>query len=109
MKYTLAIFFCAFSVTAIHAQARMPAGETPVFPPMPSATKDAVQQPAMREGVIQGPTPCQNCKDNRYRENHLYRWAITDWDQSPGHQYDTDRLTWWFIPRPRALILAICP
>jgi hypothetical protein len=116
MKYTLAVFFCVLSVTAVNAQARMPVGgppavsETPAFPPPPSVTPAPVQQEPVTP-IIQDPVPCQRCANNGHPffENRLYRWAITDWEQSPGHYRDTDHLTWWFIPRPRALIQAICP
>jgi hypothetical protein len=106
MKYTLAVFFFVFSAVAADAQTAMPKGE-----PL-SVTPALIQQgPVTVTSVIQESTPCQRCANigHTFPADHLYRWAITDWEQSPGHHYDTDRLTWWFIPRPRALVQAICP
>ena len=102
MKYTLAVFFFVFSAVAVHAQTAMPKGE-PLTPAL-------IQQ----EPVVQDSVPCQRCGNNTrpYTENRwpgLFGRAITDWEQTPIPCRDTDRLTWWFIPRPRALAQAICP
>ena len=103
MKYTFAAFLLVFSAT-VHAQTAMPKGEP--LNVMPSVQQETVVQP-----IVQESAPCQRCANNGhlFPADRLYRWAITDWEQSPGHYRDTDHLTWWFIPRPRALIQAICP
>jgi len=107
MKCTLAVFFFVFSAVAVHAQTAMPKGEPLSVMPAPVA-----QQPVTSIApVIQESAPCQRCANNghAFPADRLYRRAITDWGQSPGHHYDTDHLTLWFIPRPRALVQAICP
>jgi hypothetical protein len=99
MKYTLTVFFCMFSAVAVQAQTNAPKGDVPT-PPL-----------IQREPIVQDAVPCQRCRDNTrpYPENRWYRRAITDWEQSPIPCRDTDHITLWFIPRPRALIQAICP
>jgi hypothetical protein len=77
--------------------------------PLPGTPKSAVVQDAA--------VPCQSCGANHampYLDSHwppFYRAAYSagDWGHSPNALGDRGRLTWWFIPTPRALIQAICP
>jgi hypothetical protein len=105
MKNTLAVFVCLFSAAVAGAQAPAPAVEQP-----PSAAPGVIVQDAA--------VPCQGCGDNSHpmpyldsRWPPLYRpaYAAGDWGRSPNVLGDRGRLTWWFIPTPRALVQAICP
>jgi hypothetical protein len=101
MKHMLAVFLCVFSAVVVNAQTPEPIAK-------PASSGTPVQP------IIQDSVPCQRCGDNSrpYSENRwpgLFGRAITDWEQSPIPGRDSTKLTWWFIPRPRALVQALCP
>lgn len=96
MKYTLAVLFFALSA-AVNAQ-------EPIAKPLPKSIP-AEQPPVLVQPVVQNSAPY--CGDSRPGESRLF--GFNHWANSPGHRYDPDTLTFWFIPRPRALVAALCP
>jgi hypothetical protein len=102
MKTTLAVFVGLFFAIAVRAQAPTPKEEPP-----PSAIKGAIAEDS---------NPCQRCGNEHSsmpffdrRWPPLYRPGVGDCVRSPNAVRDTGRLTWWFVPTPRALVQAICP
>jgi hypothetical protein len=95
MKSTLAFLFLAVCAMSLNAQEPVAKPVTPVQP----------------EIVIRDSAPCQQCMDHNHtnHEGPFHRWLITDWEQSTRNYRNPTHVTLWFIPRPRALVIAICP
>jgi hypothetical protein len=68
-----------------------------------------------KRAIIQdAAVPCQRCANEHDAMPYFdRRWPPLYQGGPPVHSpnafHDTGRLTWWFIPTPRALIQAICP